>query len=87
MTPDIIAIMGVGVAIVAIVLTAMHRMESRLNNRIETLESNTKKGIADSEARLRSVIREFESRLKSEILASENRLRSVIRASIRCHSE
>lgn len=51
MTPDIIAIMGVGVAIVAIVLTAMHRMESRLNNRIETLESNTKKDIADSEAR------------------------------------
>ena len=62
MTPDIIAIMGVGVAIVAIVLTAMHRMESRLNNRIETLESNTKKDIADSEARTRAEIAALEAR-------------------------
>ena len=62
MTPDIIAIMGVGVAIVAIVLTAMHRMESRLNNRIETLESNTKKDIADSEARTTAEIKASEAR-------------------------
>ena len=62
MTPDIIAIMGVGVAIVAIVLTAMHRMEFRLNNRIETLESNTKKDIADSEARTTAEIKASEAR-------------------------
>ena len=80
MTPDIIAMMGVGVAAVAIILTALHRMEARINRRIDEVIDNTKSEFAASETRWREDITAVEARTTAEIKASEARLREEITA-------
>ena len=92
MTPDtiviVVAILGVGVALGTLILTTTHRSELRLNERIDALEANTKRDIADikqdiadSEARTREEIAAVEIRLKEEIAAVEIRLKEEIAAS------
>ena len=66
MPPDIIAIVSVGVAVVAIILTALHRMESRINRRMDAIEANAQKDTADSEARLRAEIAASEARANTK---------------------
>ena len=80
MTPDIIAIMGVGVAVVAIILTALHRMETRINRRIDEVIANTKSEFAASETRWREEVKAVEARTTAEIKAAEARTTAEIKA-------
>ena len=77
----IIALLGVGVALGALILTTSHRAEARMSKRIDALETNTKKDITDSEARLRDEIKASETRLREEITAVEVRTTAEIKAS------
>ena len=54
-------------------LTAMHRLEARLNKRIDALEANTKRDLVDSEACTRAEIVAVEVRTTAEVKASESR--------------
>ena len=69
----IVTVLGVGVALGTLILTAIHRAESRLNRRIDALELNTKRDIADFESRTSAEIKASESRTSAEIKASESR--------------
>ena len=75
--PDTITVLlgmlGIAVTLGAIILTALHRMEARMNRRMDAIETNAKKDIADSEVRTRAEIVAVEARLKEEIVASEAR--------------
>ena len=57
----IVTVLGVGVALGTLILTAIHRAESRLNRRIDALELNIKRSIADSEARIARNLKKSES--------------------------
>ena len=81
MGPDTIAIivtmLGVGVALGALILTVTHRSEARLNKRIDAIEND----ISVSETRTRAEITASEARTSAEIKASEARTSAEIKAS------
>ena len=68
--PDTITILlgmlGIAVTLGAIILTALHRMESRINRRMDAIEANAQKDTADSEARLRAESTASEARANTK---------------------
>ena len=61
MSPELIAILGVGVALAALMFHILRRMEERMRQDTQRSEERTRQGLSRSEERTRQDIRESES--------------------------
>ncbi len=73
----LLGMLAIAVTLGAVILTSLHRSESRLNRRMDDIKND----IVDSETRTRAEIVAVEVRLKEEIVAVEARLKEEIAAS------
>ena len=81
MSPELIAILGVGVALTALMFHILRRMEERMRQDTQRSEERTRQDLSRSEERTRQDIRESEERMRQEVQGSEERTRQDIRGS------
>ena len=84
MSGEIIAILGVGIALAGVILTAtrglrqdMTRLETRLDGRIGGLEERLREDMKQGESRLEERINRLESRLRDDIKQLGDRMARV----------
>ena len=73
--PTLITILGVGVALIALMATYLYRMEKRFDDRIDRLDGR----IDQLGAELRAEIRDVRTELRAEIRDVQTELRAEIR--------
>ena len=76
MSPELIAILGVGVALAALMFHILRRFEERLRQDIQRSEDRMRSDVHGSEDRMRSDVRGSEDRMRSDARGSEERMDS-----------
>ena len=76
MSPELIAILGVGVALAALMFHILRRMEERLRQDMQRSEERARHDIRGAEERTRQEARESEERMRQDIQGAEERTES-----------
>ena len=74
MSPELIAILGVGVALAALMFHILRRFEERLRQDIQRSEDRMRSDVRGSEDRMRSDARGSEERMDSRFSAQDGRM-------------
>ena len=76
MSPELIAILGVGVALAALMFHILRRMEERIRQDMQRSEQRAREDLGRSEERTRQEIRGSEERMESRFTSHDARFTS-----------
>ena len=77
MSPELIAILGVGVALAALMFHILRRMEERMRQDMQRSEERAREDLGRSEERTRQEIRGSEERMESRFTSHDGRFTAL----------
>ena len=77
MSPELIAILGVGVALAALMFHVLRRMEERIRQDMQRSEERMRQDMQGSEKRMRQDVQGSEERMESRFTSHDGRFTSL----------